>query len=228
MDQLANRKRPACPQCLRPRQTCICKWARPVQSLVELLILQHPLEVNQAKGSARLLHLSLPGSRVAIGERFEEAELHALLYDSTMDASPVDEGNRSARQPILLYPQFDAGHPSLHTAPHTEQRLPTKPEHCRLVVLDGTWRKSRKMMYHNPLLSTLPRLALQNAPASHYSIRKAHGPDQLSTFEAVCYALMQLEQNKSKYESLLVAFSGFVAEQLDRVGGADSTRIEED
>jgi DTW domain. len=39
----------------------------------EVLILQHPLEVHEAKGTARLLHLSLPHSRMVTGERFDAA-----------------------------------------------------------------------------------------------------------------------------------------------------------
>jgi DTW domain-containing protein YfiP len=63
------------------------------------------------------------------------------------------------------------------------------------------------------LLQQLPRLSLHNPPASRYLIRKAHGPGQLSTLEATCHALMQLEQDESKYQSLLTAFNGFVAQQ---------------
>ena len=63
----------------------------------------------------------------------------------------------------------------------------------RLVLLDGTWRKSRKMLWANPLLQALPRLALHHVPASRYAIRKAHAPHQLSTLEATQQALRHLE-----------------------------------
>ena len=83
-----------------------------------------------------------------------------------------------------------------------------------LSVLDGTWRKSRKMLYRNPELQQLPRLSLQDMPASHYLIRKAHRPDQLSTLEATCAALAQLEGSAEQFQPLLTAFDGFVAQQL--------------
>jgi DTW domain-containing protein YfiP len=89
------------------------------------------------------------------------------------------------------------------------------PARLRLVVLDGTWRKSRKMLYQNPLLQQLPRLSLSDCPASRYLIRKAHRPDQLSTLEACCAALMQLEARTAPFQALLTAFDGFVAQQLD-------------
>ena len=86
-------------------------------------------------------------------------------------------------------------------------------------MLDGTWRKSRKMLYLNPLLQQLPRLALQDMPASRYRIRTAHKPDQLSTLEATCAALAQLEGSAAPFLPLLAAFDGFVAQQLAHVPG---------
>ncbi len=49
-------KRARCPACLRAASSCICRWIAPVAHAVDVLILQHPLEVHNAKGSARLLH----------------------------------------------------------------------------------------------------------------------------------------------------------------------------
>lgn len=209
-------KRIECSRCLRPQRTCICSWARPTAHRVEVLILQHPLEAKQAKGSARLLHLSLPNSRMVIGEVFDEAELDNLLHAPFVP-------NAQRKQAVLLYPDTpdDANivQPRISVeiaavAMASEGTTQIDPTALRLVVLDGTWRKSRKMLYANPLLQSLPRLALRNPPASQYVIRKAHGAHQLSTLEATCYALMQLENNALSYASLLDAFRGFVAEQL--------------
>jgi DTW domain-containing protein YfiP len=69
------------------------------------------------------------------------------------------------------------------------------------------------MLYLNPALQRLPRLPLRGMPASHYLIRKAHAPDQLSTLEATTYALAQLEGNAGKFAPLIAAFDGFVAQQ---------------
>jgi DTW domain-containing protein len=198
-------KRPACSSCLRPQQTCICRWSTPLAHTIELLILQHPLEAKHAKGSARLLHLSLPNSRLLVGEVFDEQQLETLLH------APFASGAQR-KQPILLYPNTpdDAG----LAQPMPFDMAQADPGALRLVVLDGTWRKSRKILYANPLLQTLPRLALRDAPASQYLIRKAHGAHQLSTLEATCYALMQLEKDNARYAPLLDAFNGFVAQQL--------------
>lgn len=196
----APTKRPTCPSCLRPQQTCICCWVAPIAHAVEVLILQHPLEEKHAKGSARLLHLSLPNSRLVVGEIFDERELKTLL-------------SAQNKQAALLYP--DTPDDANLTQPSTPLDMTrTDPKELLLVVLDGTWRKSRKMLYANPLLQTLPRLALSDAADSQYLIRKARSAHQLSTLEAACYALMQLENDNTKYAPLLGAFKSFVAQQL--------------
>lgn len=181
-----------CAACLRAQSACICRWVRPLSSRAGLLILQHPLEVRNAKNSARLLHLCLPGSRLEVGEAFPD--LHALLH-------------ADGRVPVLLYPA--TGEP----APALDVDLMAQPDRLRLVVLDATWRKSRKMLHLNPLLQSLPRLALRDVAPSAYRIRKAHAAHQLSTLEAAVQALAQLDDNSARYQPLLSAFDGFVQQQ---------------
>ncbi|HZW20304.1 tRNA-uridine aminocarboxypropyltransferase [Noviherbaspirillum sp.] len=203
---MTRTKRLVCARCIRPQRTCICHWCTPTAHAVEVLILQHPLEVDHAKGSARLLNLSLPNSRLLVGEAFDDHELQALLH------SPFTPGAHR-KHAILLYPDTPEG--TGMAQPAVPADVPwAEPEKLRLVVLDATWRKSRKMLYANPPLQSLPRLALRDAPPSQYLIRKAHGMHQLSTLEATCYALMQLERDRNKYAPLLNAFNGFVAQQL--------------
>ena len=189
-------RRAVCGACLRAQSACICAWIAPVASPVSLLILQHPLEVGNAKNSARLLHLSVAGSSMVVGETFAAEALHRLLH-------------ADGRTPVLLYPDTpgDAGLP----APPPFAPLPAAQ--LRLVVLDATWRKSRKMLYLNPLLQVLPRLALDAVAPSNYRIRKAHAPHQLSSLEAAVHALAQLENDAGRYRPLLAAFDGFVAQQ---------------
>jgi DTW domain-containing protein YfiP len=193
-------RRAACVTCLRPQAACICRWIAPVAHRVDVLILQHPMEVTNAKGSARLLHLSLPGSKLIVGEAFAPAELQRRL---------------AGKHNVLLYPDTPSDQ-SLGIAPPPalDPGWLHEPESLRLVVLDGTWRKSRKMLYLNPLLQRLPRLPLRDTPASHYLIRKAHAADQLSTLEASVYALAQLENDAQRFQPLIAAFDGFVAQQL--------------
>jgi DTW domain-containing protein YfiP len=162
----------------------LCDLVVKVNNPLEVMILQHPLEQHQAKGSARLLHMCLSNSQLAIGETFTDEDLH------------------SNKQSILLYPADDAS--------PTVSPTDLKPTATRLIVLDGTWRKSRKLLHLNPALGTLPRLNLSELPASRYSIRKAHNPNQLSTLEATCLALGQIDQSPDTYTPILTAFEQFI------------------
>ena len=190
-------QRPQCGRCLRPVSACLCLWVTPTPSACEVLILQHPLEVAHAKNTARLLHLSLPGSRLVVGEAFDAAALQALV--------PAD------RTHVLLYPPTRS---EGHAAPAMlDPAALTAPDRLRLVVLDATWRKSRKMLHLSPGLQSLPRLALEALPPSRYAIRKAQQPGQLSTLEATCAALAQLEGDAARWQPLLAAFDAWVAQQ---------------
>jgi DTW domain-containing protein len=193
-----------CANCLRPKVTCICHLVVCTHSDVEVLILQHPLEVFETKGTARLLHLSLPNSKMLVGEVFNETDLLSVAS--------------SRKHSILLYPTTPEDH-SLGIAPPPEldPAVLAHSDNIRLIIIDGTWRKSRKILCKNPYLQSLPRLALQNLPASGYAIRKARKPDQLSTLEATCAALAQLEMASEKFEPIVqafVAFNAFIAKQM--------------
>lgn len=195
MNEAAS-KRARCAVCLRAQAACICRWIRQVAAEASLLVLQHPLEVGNAKNSARLLHLCVAGSALAVGEAFEPAALAALLH-------------ADRRTPVLLYP----GTPGDPALPAPPPFTPMPAQALRLVVLDATWRKSRKMLYLNPLLQRLPRLALHDVAPSGYRIRKAHAPHQLSSLEAAALALAQLEGNEEKFRPVFEAFDGFVEQQ---------------
>jgi DTW domain-containing protein YfiP len=197
-----NLKRARCPQCQRPLQTCICQWITITENHVELVILQHPLEVNNAKNTAGLLHKSLQKSQLHIGETFDDRFLADLLMND-------DKTN------LLLYPQV-AEETSLGLAvpPALPSLSAISADAIRLIVLDGTWRKSRKMLYLNRQLQALPRLSLSDCPGSLYHIRKSQKDNQLSTLEASCYALRQLENARVDYNRLLAAFNGFVRQHL--------------
>ena len=197
-------RRPTCPHCQRPQSTCICGFVTPTPTACEVLILQHPLEEHHAKNSARLLHLSLPGSRMVGGEAFDNATLQALMPQP--------------KYTVLLYPPTEyEGHAAPALLDATQL---VNLQYVRLVVLDATWRKSRKMLHLSPGLQRLPRLTLDDVPASRYAIRKAHKPGQLSTLEATCAALAQLEGDAARWQPLLHAFDGLVARVRSDFAGA--------
>ena len=194
------KRRKCCATCARPQSTCICAHIRLIANQVELLILQHPQEIKNAKNTLGLLQLSLTNNQVMIGETFSPPALVQALY-------------AHQRQPLLLYPATPEDKAlGIFCAPALAEFDLSNPHKLRLVIIDGTWRKSRKILYLNPLLQRLPRLSLESPPKSIYLIRKAQSENQLSTLEASCYALQQLEQH-TDFAPLLTAFANFVTQQ---------------
>lgn len=199
-------KRQSCKTCLRPLKTCICKHIQIVENTVSLVILQHPQEAREAKNSARLLHLCLKNSQLEIGEVFSDKFFQQLQSNQYYDLLLYPDTPEEESLGIMSPPEME------HWRLKADDNL-SPPVGIRLWVLDATWRKSRKMLYLNPALQTMPRLSLHNCPPSLYTIRKAHNENQLSSLEASCYALQQLEASTVDYSPVLKAFAAFVAEQ---------------
>lgn len=202
MTQSNSGKRSSCDRCHRPLRTCLCSLIRPIANQVELLILQDKQEATHAKNTAGLLHLSLINSQLFCCNP-DNALTSGLLFKALY---------ADGKHPLLLYPPTPEAK-SLGLLEPAAFPQAVQPGQLRLVVLDATWRKSRKLLYLNPLLQRLPRIALENPPPSLYLIRKADSENQLSTLEASCYALQQLEQDRVDYSPLLDAMRKFVARQ---------------
>ncbi|KTC27534.1 MAG: tRNA-uridine aminocarboxypropyltransferase [Pseudomonas sp.] len=185
--------RSRCERCLRPAGHCLCPLIPQLSSRTRVLVLQHPSEANHALNTARLAALGLDNAELKVGEVFED--LAQLLECPGYQAR-------------LLFPADDA-QPLQAYAPSQEPML--------LVVPDGTWRKARKLLHLNPLLAALPRVTLEAAPVSRYRLRKAPGPDALSTLEAIVEALQTLEAPTS-FEPLLRPFDALIEGQIAAMG----------
>ncbi|MBC7730138.1 MAG: DTW domain-containing protein [Microbacteriaceae bacterium] len=226
--------RPRCASCQRPLSSCLCRWVRPTLQALPVLVLQHPAEQAQAKGSLRLLQLSLQPCQVEVGEQFDPLALARWLAMPLADSAAANPASAPVSTPapappsaaappsaprpgsaltrsLLLYP-VRPGDPTTAALP-----LPlADPAGWRLVLLDGTWRQTRQMLRLNPLLQSLPRWALPAPPPSRYAIRRAQRPDQRSTLEAACLALAALQGDAQRFAPLLAAFDGWVAAELAR------------
>lgn len=181
--------RAVCPRCERPLSTCLCATlpAPPLAHRTPLLILQHPAEAGHAKNTTALLTLGLQSARLLRGEVFD--------------------ANVAQPAATLLYP----GEGEAPAPQHVSQLS----QLSQLILLDGSWRQSRRLLAANPWLAALPRLALREQ-AGRYALRRAHRPGQLSTLEAGLHALALLEGGTERFEPLWAAFDAFVQGGLYR------------
>lgn len=183
--------RPQCPRCQRPRSHCLCPLVPSLDSRTRVLILQHPDEASHALNTARLAALGLKNSELRIGEVFA---------DLSLDETPS----------VLLFPGESA-------APvESLASLAVLPQ---LIVLDGTWRKARRILHLNPELAALPRVALPAGLESRYRLRKAPQPGALSTVEAITVALNLLE-GAARFDALLRPFEALIEGQIQAMGEA--------
>ncbi|MDB5980670.1 MAG: hypothetical protein JWQ69_1685 [Pseudomonas sp.] len=185
-----------CARCLRPESHCLCTLIPQLDSRTRVLVLQHPSEVNHALNTARFAVLGLNNAELRVGEVFDD--LSTAL-------------NRPGYQARLLFPGEDAQPLAAYSSDINQS------EALLLVVPDGTWRKARKLLHLNPLLAALPRVTLGQTATSRYRLRKAPGPDALSTVEAIAQALQTLEA-PSNFEALLRPFEALIEGQIAAMG----------
>src|SRR5690606_21169198 len=186
--------RRSCERCARPVAHCLCDQIQVVNNRTHVLVLQHPYDARHPLNTARLAVLGLTRAERWIGEYFPQLESHLA----------------SAGQALLLFPSEEPA-----------QCLPA--DHARsadtslLIVPDGTWRKARKIIHINPTLNRLPRFSLPRGDRSQYRIRKAPGPEAVSTIEAIVRTLSVLEPEHD-FHPLLKPFDVLIAQQIAAMG----------
>lgn len=158
--------RATCPRCHLPEPTCLCTETRPQPCPLPVIILQHPLEARHAKSTVPLLQLALP-------------ELQRIVAEHMVPPPPPEHGRW-----WLLYPGDEAV--------DIDRTAPARLDIGGLIVLDGTWRKTRLLRHLNPWLNNLPALSFSRAPAGRYAIRKGPGGQALSTLESLAHVLDKL------------------------------------
>lgn len=180
-----------CDCCQRPIKTCICQFIYKVNNCINVIILQHPTEVSQPKGSLTLLVKSLNQCTIIVGENFSEnEELKQILV-------------RYKEKAYLLYPHQQAQ--TLKKEINDEINF----EATCLILIDATWKKAYRMFMFSENLHQLQKIQLPSGYTSLYKIRKTTIKNGLSTLEACCYALAILEKSETNYQPLIRNFKFF-------------------
>ena len=155
--------------------------------MTQLVVLQHPSEVEHKKNSVRVLSLVVAETQVYVGE--SEADFNGLREHLAACNKPI----------YLVYPSEQSV---------SVEQQPINPD-CVLLLLDGTWRKAFKMLQLNPWLTQYPAVHLAEGYESRYRIRKSSRSDSLSTLEACAYMLSALDP-RLDVQPLMTAFDAMV------------------
>ncbi len=184
--------RATCERCRRPATGCYCAHISPIDTRTRLVLLQHPRERYVAIGTAHMANLCLTNSELHVGIDWSRSEpLARALSDA-------------ARPPILLYP--GPGSIDIVASP--------PPGPVTLVVVDGTWSQTKKVVRTNPILASLPRYAFVPPNPSEYRIRKEPNEESVATIEALVHALTALEGEEARFEAMLAPFRAMIDFQI--------------
>ncbi|MDF1642757.1 MAG: DTW domain-containing protein [Pseudomonadales bacterium] len=186
-------KRPTCQTCQRALSVCLCPHIQHVDNLWPIRILQHANEKKHAIGTAKIAQLSLKNCET-------------YLYQ------PIDPGSTfeqwlKKENPVLIYP-----------GEHAEGLDALNNQNPRtLLLLDASWRKSRRMLHESPQLEQLQRVCIQPSKPSSYTIRKVPSTTSLSTLEAIVEILSELENDQNKYQPLLNTMDWMINKQIEHI-----------
>jgi len=194
INDILNLKRSLCNQCLRPKTVCYCHTISQIENNWPIHILQHPNESKHPIGTAKIAELSLNNCRTYISKNFSNNFEISRLVENT--------------NPLLIYP----GEGSI---PIEEiDTLIIRP----IIFLDGSWRKTRRMIYETPELQTLTKVSFTPTDPSCYRIRKEPNETAISTLEAIIAVLSKLENEHNKYQPLLKSMEWMINKQIEFMG----------
>jgi len=199
---------PECPHCQKPVPLCICDSIEPVESRVELLILQHPQEQDRALGTARVaaqhfenaqvrVGLSWPSLSKILGRTVDPARWAILYlgsakvadYDTDLDILAIDRKGEAEMNQKALLRDIEG-----------------------VILLDGTWSQAKALWWRNAWMLKCQRVILGPAAPSLYGkLRKEPRKDGLSTIEAAGMVLSALQKKPKIAETLNASFERMLA-----------------
>ncbi|KAK9089681.1 hypothetical protein Scep_028763 [Stephania cephalantha] len=84
-----------------------------------------------------------------------------------------------------------------------------------LIVLDGTWKKAKRLYHENPWLKLLPHLKLDPDRMSLYGeVRHQPKAGCLSTIESIVFALKVFGEDGDGLDDLLEVFKSMIGDQI--------------
>jgi len=198
-----------CPRCQKPQPLCICDTVTPIESRIQLLILQHPQEQDRALGTARLaaqhfkdavvrVGLSWPSLAKALGRPVADPSRWAILYLGSAKAADLDPDS----EVIALTRKGEAA---------DNQRAILKAIEG-VILLDGTWSQAKALWWRNPWMLKCQRVILGPQQPSRYGrLRREPRRDGLSTIEAAGLLLGALERRPEIAATLNASFERMLA-----------------
>jgi DTW domain-containing protein YfiP len=167
------KRKPRCPGCGLPPDTCVCAELPRLRFATPIAIVQHVRERHKPTNTGRLFARMVESAVV----------LPCGMREPPFDPSPLEDPSIDWR---LLYPR--EGAPALDPGLRAAEG-----RRLGFVLLDGSWRQCSHMSRRLPVIAQLPCVALPPGPPSFWTVRTQHAEQGRSTFEAALSALQGVE-----------------------------------
>jgi len=145
----------------------------------------HAAEESLTTNTAKLASKALVNSEL----RIRGKEAHGFSTDGIVEAG---------RDSLLLYPSSNALELTADFATCLKRPV-------NLIVLDGSWSQTRRILTRETALRGVPHVKLPKGPPSAYRLRAQRDEERLCTLEAIARSLGILESTdaQQRLESLL-------------------------
>lgn len=179
-----------------------------------VLVLQHPQERTEPRGTAAATVARLRRARLVVGLSWPnlgralggpaEPKRWGVLYLGSVQPDLLNRGSAARREILVL----DRDGQKLQDPDTVLRRLDG------LVLLDGTWSQAKALWWRNPWLLKLHRLVLDpQRPARLDRVRREPRREALSTLEATALVLRRVENGPEAADVLLDALDRLIARQ---------------
>jgi len=188
--------REVCYTCHRAKVACLCARIEKHANPVNIIVLQHPDEVKNSKGSAIIAELGLKQYQAWVGEDFRQVKALNELIEN------------ASEEMLVLFPAKQAV--------DLKRNMSEKAKY--LIIIDASWRKARKIWETNKQLHKLKCVKLVTDRSSNYRIRKVPQQGYLSTIESIVEGLRVLDKSPGAYQPLLDLFYEMIDFQISKMG----------
>ncbi len=187
-------KRKKCSNCQRPDGFCVCHAIRPLTLSNKVTILQDTKEASHPFATAKFASLASKEIELITSDKITNEFISATIESGA----------------FLLFKNEDS-------KPISIKEIPSK----NFVVLDGTWKKARKIYHTWPSLRELPCFHLEvDMETIYQTIRKSCGETHLSTLEAIGITLQIIDEiNSEQFQEFIEPLKLLVKQQEEQISG---------
>lgn len=156
---------------------CYCQAIPKIACDLHVTLLTHENELSRPTNTGHLVKRILTNCEIETWQRKQSVK--AL---------------KTTKPPVLLFPSDQSrsiSELSIEEAASTQ-----------FIILDATWQEAHKMLNRTPELNQLPKVMIEGAQNTSYSLRRNQQKGNLCTYEVVAQLVQQISGSKQAEEMM--------------------------